>query len=129
MILLTDEDIGTAVPTSLRSVGLATMSMAHRGWLGRPDTEWLYTAGRKRWLVFSSNKKMLLVPHERQAILDNKVGLVFLTNGEEYVDRILWLLLAKWKRLQELDATRPRPFALFLTPTGRVLERYRRFKL
>lgn len=120
MILLCDEDIGTKVPSALHLVGLRTVSMATRGWLGRPDTEWLTLAGQRSWLVFSSNKKMLRVPNERETIIRERVGIVFLTSGEEHLPKVLWLLLVKWPWLVRLDQTEPRPFAFLLSPTGRV---------
>lgn len=129
MIVLCDEDIGTAVPDSLRSVGYLIMSMAHRGWLGIDDEKWLRTAGRKGWLVFSANKKMLLVPHERQAIVDARVGIVFLTSGEERIDRVLWLLLHRWHWLEDWDRSEQRPFARFLTPDGRRLVQFKHYGL
>jgi hypothetical protein len=129
VILLCDEDIGTAVPNALASVGYQTISMATRGWLGVPDHIWLPTAGDKGWLVFSANKKMLLVPHERQAIIDHKVGIVFLTTGEEYIANVLKLILNRWDWLENLDALQPRPFARFLAQDGRRLEKFRDFAL
>ncbi|OGO05356.1 MAG: hypothetical protein A2Y60_00315 [Chloroflexi bacterium RBG_13_54_9] len=120
MILFCDEDIGTKVPDALKLVGLRTMSMSQRGWLSRPDVEWLTLAGQRGWLVFSCNKKMLKIPEERRAIIQNKVGIVFLTNGEEHLPRVLWLLLVKWPWLEHIDKTQARPFVFFLTPYGRV---------
>jgi len=103
--------------------------MVTRGWLGVDDDKWLRTAGRKGWLVFSANKKMLLVPHERQAIIDHKVGIVFLTSGVEHNRRVLWLLLHRWQWLLDWHQLEPRPFARFLTPDGRRLLKYRQYKL
>ena len=103
--------------------------MANKGWLGRPDSTWLPTAGKNGWVVLSANKKMLKVPHERRAIIDNNVGIVFLTNGEEYIARVLSLVLSRWTWLEELDALQPRPFARFLAIDGRRMEKYRDFKL
>jgi hypothetical protein len=67
---------------------------------------------------------MLRVPHERKAIEDAKVGIVFLTKGEERLADVLWLLLVKWNWL-EVD----RPFARFLSPTGHVSDSWRDLKL
>ena len=125
MILLCDEDIGRGVPHALSDVGYQTVSIVQQGWMGRPDREWLETAGQNGWLVFSSNKKMLIVPEERAAIERNNVGAVFLTSGEERVARVLQLLLRKWDVLDLLDRTELRPFVRFLNMRGQLLHRYR----
>ena len=118
MILLCDEDIGTRVPKALTLVRHKTMSLASKGWISWADTDWLKIAGKKKWLVFSSNKKMLKVPEERKTIIREKVGIVFLSSGEEHIDKVLRLLLLKWDWLQFIDENEPRPFAFFLYPTG-----------
>lgn len=120
MILLCDEDIGTHVPKALQLVRYRTMSLHQRGWRSWDDPEWLAIAGQKKWLVFSANKRMLEVPNERSTIIREKVGIVYLTNGEEHIDRVLWLLLVKWKRLQYIDQNEPRPFVFFLSPRGQT---------
>ena len=80
MILLCDEDIGRGVPHALSDVGYDTVSIAQRGWAGRADVDWLTTAGERGWLVFSANKKMLQVPQERETIISQRVGAIFLTD-------------------------------------------------
>ena len=129
MILLCDEDIGTGVPTALTAVGYDARSMVGMGWQGRPDVEWLAWAASAGMLILSCNKKMLLVPTERQAIIDNKVGIVFLTTGEERPARVLLTLLRKWDALELLDSAESRPFVRFLSPNGRLSESYRGLSL
>ena len=129
MILLCDEDIGRGVPHALSDVGSRTVSIAQQGWIGRPDIELLETAGQRGWLFLSANKKMLQVPHERDAIVVNNVGAVFLTSGEERIVKVLQLLLRKWGDLVLLDRTEPRPFVRFLNMRGQLLNQYRELKL
>ena len=129
MILLCDEDIGTGVPDALKAVGYDAHSMVGMGWQGRPDVEWLALAGNAGMLALSCNKKMLTVLEERQAIIDNRVGIVFLTTGEERPARVLLNLLKKWVTLEQLDLTEPRPFAKFLSPNGRISDSYRGIRL
>lgn len=129
MILLCDEDIGRGVPHALSDVGYRTVSVAQQGWIGRPDVELLETAGQRGWLFLSSNKKMLQVPHERDAIVSNNVGVIFLTSGEERVVKVLQLLLRKWADLDLLDRTEPRPFVRFLNMRGQLLTQYRGIRL
>ena len=129
MILLCDEDIGTGVPNALHAVGYDAHSMVGMGWQGMPDVEWLALAGSAGMLVLSCNKKILTVPSERQAILANSVGIVFLTTGEERPARVLLTLLRKWDSLELLDSTESRPFARFLSPNGRLSQSYRGLSL
>ena len=129
MILLCDEDIGTGVPTALTAVGYDARALVRQGWGGMPDVEWLAWAGGARMLVLSCNKKMLLVPTERQAIVNNDVGIVFLTTGEERPARVLLTLLRRWGALEEIDSATPRPFAKLLSPNGRISDSYRGVRL
>ena len=129
MNLLCDEDIGTGVPIALRAVGYQASALRRLNKGGRPDVEWLEWAGRQGFLIFSCNKKMLLVDDERATIIREEVGIVFLNNGEEYPARVLRLLLAKWNDLELLDKTEPRPFAKFLSMNGRFSNQYRHFSL
>ena len=129
MILLCDEDVGTSVPKALNLVGCETRYMRKLGWAGKPDVEWLSEAGQNEWLVFSYNKKILKVPSERETIIREKVGIIFLTNGTEYTRNILRLLLAKWDTFELLWATVERPFARFLSPNGRLSDKYRDYQL
>lgn len=129
MILLCDEDVGTSVPKALNLVGCETKYMRKLRWAGKPDVEWLSKAGQNEWLVFSYNKKILKVPSERETIIREKVGIIFLTNGTEYTRKVLRLLLTKWDTFELLWATVERPFARFLSPNGRLSDKYKDYKL
>ena len=129
MILLCDEDVGTSIPKALHLVDCETRYMRELGWAGRPDVEWLAEAGQNEWLVFSYNKKILKVPSEREAIIHNKVGIIFLTNGTEYTRTVLRLLLTKWDTFELLWTTVERPFARFLSPNGRLSNKYKDYQL
>lgn len=129
MILLCDEQVGTGVPLSLELVGYETHAIVRLGWGGKPDVEWLKLVGPTGWLVFSYNRKMLLVPNERDAIINEKVGILFLTNGTEHPRKVLRLILAKWDALDLIDRTTPRPFARFLSPNGRLSNRFKHYRL
>lgn len=122
MILLCDEDVGIKVPKALKLVGIKNVkSMVESSFgLGKRDVEWLKGVGERGWLAFSCNKRMLDVPMERDTIIAEKVGIVFLTSGQEYLQQVLRLLLNKWKWLEYIDETTPRPFAYYLYPSGRT---------
>jgi hypothetical protein len=126
---LCDEDIGTGVPKALALVGCKAKSLYALNLAGKPDEYWLAIAGKKGWLVFSENKKILKVPTERETIIREKVGIIFLTNGSEYNRKVLKLLLAKWDTLSIMWNTMPKPFVRFLSPNGRITDKYKDYKL
>ena len=129
MILLCDEDIGTGVPKALSLVECKAKSLYGLHLAGKPDEFWLAKAGQKGWLVFSENKKILKVPSERETVIHEKVGIVFLTSGSEYNRKVLKLLLTKWDTLELLWTTVERPFVRFLSPNGRLSDKYRDYQL
>ena len=129
MILLCDEDCGTGIPKALALVGYTTHSLVELGWAGKKDIEWLPWVGQKEWLLFSYNKKQLIVPSEWNTIIKNKVGVVYLTSGVEYAAKVLLLLLKKWDTLELLWDTTERPFARFLHPNGAITNKYRGLQL
>jgi len=67
---------------------------------------------------------MLSVPHEKKALIDDNVGIVYLTTGEENPVSQLRMLLNRWDVLELLDTTVPRPFARFIRPSGRMTDSY-----
>ena len=67
---------------------------------------------------------MLLIPEERDAIVANRLGIVFLTSGRESPRNMLLLLLKRWDWLEEIDSL-PKPFAYFLSPSNRATESHR----
>ena len=129
MDLLCDENIGTGVPKALSLVGYKAASLRQLHLGGRPDEEWLAIAGKRKWLVFSDNKKILKVPNERSVIIKEKVGIIFLTKGTEYNHKVLKLLLTKWSTLESLWAQVDRPFVRFLFPNGRISDKYKDYSL
>lgn len=96
---------------------------------GWDDTRWLPVAGKNKWLVFSFNKKILKVPSERETIILEKMGIVFLTDGQQRARATLKLLLTKWDTLELLWSTNERPFARFLSPNGRLTDKYKDYQL
>ncbi len=128
MILLCDENLGK-IPQALALVGYDTRYFMDLGWAGKKDIEWLPWVGQAQWLLFSCNKKQRIVPSERNAIIENKVGVVYLTNGQEYPAKVLALLLKKWETLENLWSLADRPFARFLHPNGLLTNKYKGLQL
>ena len=128
MIVLCDEMMGKAIPESLRSIGYPVTRVVRVRLDGKPDTEWLTIAGRKGWLVLSKDKRMLHVEDEKNTIIREKVGIIFLTQDMQDLPRLLRLLLNKWPWICEQDE-RQRPFASFIHPNGRTSDIYRRGRI
>jgi hypothetical protein len=128
LVLLCDENLGK-IPLALTLVGYDARYFKALGWSGKKDIEWLPWVGKADWLLLSCNKKQLTVPSECNAILQNNVGVVYLTNGEEFPPKVLELILRKWELLELLWNTTERPFARFLHPNGMLTSKYRNLQL
>ena len=63
------------------------------------------------------------------AIVANRVGIVYFTDGDMSPAAMLRLLLNKWNALEVLDRDLPRPFARFLSPNGRISASHRGLRL
>ena len=121
--------MGTGVPGALNLVGYDAASLNSMGWGGKPDEFWLAKAGQLDWLILSCNKKMLKVTAEKETIIRERVGIVFLTSGEEAPSTVLMRLLRKWSDLELLWKTTPRPFARFLFANNHLADTFRDFRL
>lgn len=120
MILYCDEDVGTRVPKALKLVGLPAVGAVSSGAVSEPDIQWLARVGKKGWLGLSCNKNMLEVPEEKDTIILNDVGIVFITSGNLHPKDKLLLTLRKWEWLLKIDLYEHRPFAFYLYPTGKI---------
>ena len=100
MILLCDENISPKVPEALRLSGHDARSFQIMGWLCRPDLRWLPDAGRiEDSLILTRDRSMLDDSDEKQAIIDNDLGVVFLTSGQQPVDDLIRLVTDSWGQL------------------------------
>ena len=72
---------------------------------------------------------MLKVTAERNTIIRERVGIVFLTSGEERPARVLLQLLRKWSDLESLWQDTPRPFARFLFANNQISDQFRDYRL
>jgi hypothetical protein len=120
MLLYCDEDVGTKVPNALKLVGLKAVSAVSKGAISEPDIQWLERVGQKGWLGLSCNKNILNVLEERDTILRNNVGIVFLTSGNLHPKDKLLLILRKRRWIETICETTVKPFAFFLYPNGQT---------
>lgn len=122
MKLFFDEDVGKGIPQALRAVGVRDVEYIGRDARlpkGTLDESWLPFVGRQGYLVFSFNTGILYAEGQRQLLVDERVGAVFLTAGRARAVDVLRLILNEWDWLETVDVSTPRPFAYLLTLTGR----------
>ena len=125
MILLCDEDISPQVADTLQQRNYDARSFREMGWLSRLDTDWLPLAGQIADSMVLSCDRMMLTGAERDAIIANNVGIVFLTDGQRPIISIVQLLMNNWAQLEQLHNNTPRPFVKFLTIEGQLINRFR----
>jgi hypothetical protein len=126
--LFFDEDVGRGVPDALRAVGLTNVSYVRREFRARLkrtrqpvlDEEWLPYVGKGGWLAFSCNRGILEAEAQRNLLISEGVGIVFLTTGQEKSVEVLKLILRKWDWLEAIDRNEPRPFAYVTTLRGQA---------
>ena len=121
MIPYFDENMGERIPKALKLLGLkAIPGVSKRYGGGQADTEYLRRAAQKGWLAISANKHMLDVQAERDTLLNEQVGIVFVTDGQMARPALMLLLLKKWEWFAIIDDAEVRPFAFYLYPSGRT---------
>ena len=122
MKLFFDEDVGKGIPRALHRVGASDVDNIGKGrhiGRGTPDEDWLPYAGRTGLLVFSFNTGILAAQAQRELLIRERVGAVFLTTGQERAFDVLRLILNQWAWLETIDAGTARPFAYLLTMRGK----------
>ena len=124
MILICDENISPRVSDALQERGLDARSFKRLGWLSDDDPVWLTRIPDiADSLVVSRDRMMLNRPRELNSIVDNDIGIVFLTGGQQAVESVIELLRNSWALLEELHNNTPRPFVRFLTTNGNLRQR------
>lgn len=115
MNLFFDEDMGKGIPEALRAVGLRNVHYLRHYYRRRlrgggspiQDEEWIPLVGRSGWLAFSSNLGILAAEGQRELLISENVGVVFLTTGKEKSPDVLKLILNRWEWLQAIDRINP----------------------
>jgi hypothetical protein len=118
-----DEDTGTGVPLALKNVDVREVEYVSqkkkaRIRKGTPDEDWIPWAGQNNYLVFSCNTGILEAEAQRELLIQERIGIVFLTSGQETKLQVLKLVLNKWQWLEQLWENEPRPFAFRISIRG-----------
>jgi len=124
--LFFDEDNGTGIPRALSLIKPPEDTIFYPSdknhqvvKRGTKDRDWIPIAGENGWLVFSQNKWMVNNEEERNLLIANRVGIVYLSTGGARAFPVMKMLLNRWNWLRELDAdVTSRPFAHLITIQG-----------
>ena len=123
MILILDENLNPLVADELTRNGYPATSFRDLGWLGFPDDIWLPLASRMPdTLVLTCDLNIFRRRRQRSRIMDNGVGLIFLTGANELTEAKTALIISICELLSQIHLNVPRPFAWFLHPDGRLLD-------
>ena len=121
MIPYFDENMGIKIPEALKLLGLKVIpGVSKRYGAGQKDIDYLKRSGQRGWLAISANKRMLEIQVEKETIIKEKVGIVFVTDGHMSRPALMLLLLKKWGWFEQIDANEKHPFAYYLYPQGRT---------
>jgi hypothetical protein len=80
------------------------------------DVNWLPHVGKRNWAVITHDERIRRVAAERQAVLDNKVGVFLLKwKGDIETFERVRLVFRRWEDMIERWETTPRPFMFSVT--------------
>ena len=128
MKIFIDEDTGVGVAKALYELKIATVDWIGSGRnipKGTPDEQWIPYVGRGQFLLLSCNTGILESETQRNLLIQEKVGAVFITSGQITRLQLMQFLMRRWDWLVALYETQPRPFA-YLTPINGRPRRDRR---
>lgn len=75
---------------------------------GEADTEWLKQAGQEGWTVITTDERLMQVPEEKQAIIDNKVKCFIISPQPQGKWDTLRAFVAMWDKVRS-EAAFPGP--------------------
>lgn len=125
MRIFVDEDTGPGLARALIDAGIKDVDYVAPGrriTKGADDEEWIRDAGQNRLLVLSRNNRILFVQAQRELLIAERVGIVFLPHKATAAE-LVRLTLDKLEWLRELDATQARPFAFAIYRNSQVAQK------
>jgi PIN like domain len=84
---------------------------------GDEDIKWIRYAGENNLLVISRNRRQLGVMTERQAMIDARIGIVYVPRKLAH-EELFGLLLRKKRWLEKKYRGQNRPFEARVSPSG-----------
>lgn len=85
------------------------------------DHEWMREAGAHGWLCISRDKHIRTRPGERQALIEHRVGLFYLTQKQALRKwDYLKLIVLTLEQMEEAFRTTERPFLYAVGRTGKL---------
>lgn len=123
MILLCDENISPLIVNEVNLLGYTARSFRDLGWLGASEDRWMPLAAQMTdTLILTYDLNIFRRDQQRPRIVNNNVGVVFLTGANETFDSKISLITSSLPALEKLHSNTSKPFAWFLYPDGRLLD-------
>lgn len=116
-----DRNFGRRLPEALRKLGLIVEFQHDKKSRFRPtmpDDEWLAEVGKRKWVVFSHDRKFHLLPAELSAIKQHEVGCFYLWGANDTTWGKARLFAKAYDRIVQAAATESRPFIYLVTKRG-----------
>ena len=123
MILILDENLSPSATDELNRIGYTAHSFRNLGWLGLYEEVWLPLASQMSdTLVLTCDLNIFRRERQRSRIMDNSMGMVFLTGANDPVEDKIAVIISSCRALEYVHVNVPRPFAWFLYPDGQLLD-------
>ena len=123
MILILDENLSPSTADELNRIGYTAHSFRNLGWLGSSEEVWLPLASQMSdTLVLTCDLNIFRRERQRSRIIDNSMGMVFLTGANDPVEDKIDVIISSCRALEYVHENVPRPFAWFLYPDGQLLD-------
>ncbi len=115
--------IARAIHELVQAAGDQCIALRARFPQDTPDTEWIADLSQEGgWTVFTLDSKISRRPHEKRALQESRVCVVFLAAGFAKKDPIeqAWRILKAWPAVRDqVEATSP-PATFRLTANGKL---------
>jgi hypothetical protein len=121
-VFFLDKNHGLLIRDFLKRVKIEVKVHKTLGWLpGMQDADWIAECGKNDWAILSGDKKIEMVPEERQAVINAKCKVFMFSDSHETrtEDWIASFLVAR-ARILKLVSECNGPFFVTLKPCGSV---------